>query len=230
VLDQTLESTASRFAAKSIKVESNLPDRPIFAQVDATRLVQLFTNVLETSLRYTNDGGVCRVSCFSQDGELCIEFEDSETGGDVVDWIREHKPDLMLLDLMLPERDGMSICKEIRTFSDVPIMMVTARVDEIDRLLGLELGADDYICIPFSPREVVARVKTILRRIKVRATSDSAYLGIELDEGLYRASINGNPLNLTPVEFRLLSVLFRHPGRVFSRDQLMDRVYTDNRA
>jgi two-component system response regulator BaeR len=153
-----------------------------------------------------------------------------ETGGDVVDWIREHKPDLMLLDLMLPERDGMSICKEIRTFSDVPIMMVTARVDEIDRLLGLELGADDYICIPFSPREVVARVKTILRRIKVRATSDSAYLGIELDEGLYRASINGNPLNLTPVEFRLLSVLFRHPGRVFSRDQLMDRVYTDNRA
>lgn len=80
MLDQTLESTASRFAAKSIKVESNLPDRPIFAQVDATRLVQLFTNVLETSLRYTNDGGVCRVSCFSQDGELCIEFEDSEPG------------------------------------------------------------------------------------------------------------------------------------------------------
>jgi len=136
----------------------------------------------------------------------------------------------MLLDLMLPERDGMSICREIRTFSDVPIMMVTARVDEIDRLLGLELGADDYICKPFSPREVVARVRTILRRIQVTATSDSAYLGIELDEDLYRATINGKPLELTPVEFRLLSVLFKHPGRVFSRDQLMDRVYPDDRA
>ena len=153
-----------------------------------------------------------------------------ERGGEVVDWIKAHKPDLILLDLMLPERDGMSICKEIRTFSEVPIMMVTARVDEIDRLLGLELGADDYICKPFSPREVVARVRTILRRIHVRATSDSAYLGIELDEGLYRASINGSPLDLTPVEFRLLSVLYKYPGRVFSRDQLMDRVYPDDRA
>ena len=86
-------------------------------------------------------------------------------GNEVVPWVREHKPDLMLLDLMLPGRDGMDICKEIRTFSRVPIIMVTARVEEIDRLLGLELGADDYICKPFSPREVVARVKAVLRRV-----------------------------------------------------------------
>lgn len=86
----------------------------------------------------------------------------------VVPWFREHKPDLILLDLMLPGRDGMEVCKDIRTFSRVPIMMVTARIEEIDRLLGLELGADDYICKPFSPREVIARVKAVLRRTRDR--------------------------------------------------------------
>ena len=85
-------------------------------------------------------------------------------GMEVVTWVREHKPDLVLLDVMLPGRDGMDICKEVRTFSHVPVIMITARVEEIDRLLGLEFGADDYICKPFSPREVVARVKAVLRR------------------------------------------------------------------
>src|SRR5512143_2063274 len=87
-------------------------------------------------------------------------------GTEVVPWVREQMPDLILLDLMLPGRDGIEVCKDIRTFSNVPIIMITARVEEIDRLLGLELGADDYICKPFSPREVVARVKAVLRRIQ----------------------------------------------------------------
>jgi two-component system response regulator BaeR len=152
------------------------------------------------------------------------------SGNAVIPWVRDNRPDLILLDVMLPEKDGMTLCRELRGFSDVPVVMVTARVDEIDRLLGLELGADDYICKPFSPREVVARVKTILRRVKARGEPSRAYLGIELDRDLYQATVNGQPLDLTPVEFRLLTVLHKHPGRVFSRDQLMDNAYLDDRA
>ncbi|MEO1202691.1 MAG: response regulator, partial [Pseudomonadota bacterium] len=146
-----------------------------------------------------------------------------DTGNAVDEWVRLNQPDVILLDLMLPGKDGLTICREIRTHSQVPIVMVTARVDEIDRLLGLELGADDYICKPFSPREVVARVKAILRRIAlVRAQPDNAYPGLEIDEQRFEVFLNGHALGLTPVEFRLLSRLASHPGRVFSRDQLMD--------
>ena len=151
-------------------------------------------------------------------------------GEDVVPWVRDHNPGLILLDVMLPGRDGMSICREIRGFSDVPIVMVTARVEEIDRLLGLELGADDYICKPFSPREVVARVHAILRRVASQNAPGGEYLGIIVNERRHRAHVNGNALDLTPVEFRLLGVLLGHPGRVFSRNQLMARVYKDSRA
>ena len=151
-------------------------------------------------------------------------------GEEVVPWVRRHDPQLILLDVMLPGKDGMSICREIRCFSDVPIVMVTARVEEIDRLLGLKLGADDYICKPFSPREVVARVRAILRRVDSQRSSGGEYLGIVLDREQHRAHVNGHPLDLTPVEFRLLGVLFTHPGRVFSRNQLMDLVYEDSRA
>src|SRR6266702_1261410 len=111
-------------------------------------------------------------------------------GRAVLPRVRERLPDLILLDLMLPGRDGLEICKEIRTFSSVPIIMVTARVEEIDRLVGLELGADDYICKPFSPREVVARVKAILRRTGGGQTIQAA--GLVLDESRYRASLNGH--------------------------------------
>lgn len=148
-------------------------------------------------------------------------------GDEVVPWVREHEPQLVLLDIVLPSKDGMSVCKEIRTFSDVPIIMLTARVEEIDRLLGLELGADDYICKPFSPREVVARVKAILRRVAATQQANRAYLGLELDPIQHRASVDGRPLNLTPVEFRLLAILLEHPGRVYSRSQLMNEVYAD---
>ena len=151
-------------------------------------------------------------------------------GEEVVRWVRNHDPRLILLDVMLPGRDGMSICREIRSFSDVPIVMVTARVEEIDRLLGLELGADDYICKPFSPREVVARVHAIMRRVASQISSGGEYLGIVVDRQRHRAHVNGNLLDLTPVEFRLLGVLLAHPGRVFSRNQLMDGVYADSRA
>jgi two-component system, OmpR family, response regulator BaeR len=150
-------------------------------------------------------------------------------GRDVVAAVRAAPPDLILLDLMLPGRDGLDVCRELRTFSEVPIVMVTARVEEIDRLLGLEIGADDYICKPFSPREVVARVRAILRRAQRRP--DVPVLGgLTIDDEQYRASFNGEPLDLTPVEFRLLKTLAAAPGRVFSRQQLLDNLYADHRV
>ena len=146
----------------------------------------------------------------------------------VVNWVREHKPALILLDLMLPGKSGLDICKEIRSFSSVPIIMTTARIEEIDRLLGLELGADDYICKPYSPREVVARVKTVLRRVgNVSAPLEA---GLQLDESCYRATLNGHDLQLTAAEFRLLNYLSTHPGRVYNRQQLLNNIYTDERA
>ncbi len=140
-------------------------------------------------------------------------------GSEVVPWFRDHKPDLLLLDVMLPGRDGMDICRELRTFSSVPIIMVTARVEEIDRLLGLEFGADDYICKPFSPREVVARVKAVLRRTRGGQTIKAQ--GLVLDEERYRATLHGRDLELTAVEFKLLQLLIERPGRIYGRQQIM---------
>ncbi len=148
-------------------------------------------------------------------------------GRDAVPAVRADLPDLVLLDLMLPGRDGIDICRELRSFSDVPIVMVTARVEEIDRLLGLEIGADDYICKPFSPREVVARVKAILRR--QRRIANIGTPGLIIEDDNLTVSLDGRSLELTPVEFRLLKTLAAAPGRVFSRDQLLDKLYTDHR-
>ncbi len=147
-------------------------------------------------------------------------------GLNVVSWVKENRPSLLLLDLMLPGKDGLEICKEIRQFSDVPIIMITARIEEIDKLLGLELGADDYICKPFSPREVMARVKAVLRRSSGEVRNDHS---LELDEERYVATVQGKVLDLTAVEFQLLKILFDKEGRIFTRDQLMDRIYTDRR-
>lgn len=144
----------------------------------------------------------------------------------VVPWVRENKPDLILLDLMLPGRDGLEICRELRTFTDVPVVMVTARVEEIDRLVGLEAGADDYVCKPFSLRELVARVKAILRR--PRGAKRAA--GLALDESRHVAELDGKALDLTPVEFRLLAMLAEAPGKVFSRTTLLERLYPDHRV
>lgn len=151
-----------------------------------------------------------------------------DNGLEVVPAVRAREPRLILLDLMLPGRDGLQVCKELRSFSAVPIIMITARVEEVDRLLGLDLGADDYICKPFSPREVVARVKAILRRSPQLLTSAPPRL--QIDEEQYLASLDGITLDLTPLELRLLSTLARSPGRVFSRDQLLDRIYSDHRV
>jgi len=150
-----------------------------------------------------------------------------DNGLEVMPWVREQTPDLVLLDLMLPGKDGLEVCKEIRSFSAVPIVMVTARFEEIDRLLGLELGADDYICKPFSPREVVARVKAVLRRA---GASTLQAEGLVLDESRYLATLHGCELDLTAVEFKLLHFLATNPGRIYSRTQLMDRIYPDQRT
>jgi two-component system response regulator BaeR len=149
------------------------------------------------------------------------------SGAAAADWVREQAPDAVLLDVMLPAQSGLDVCKAIRGFSNVPILMVTARVDEIDRLLGLELGADDYICKPFSPREVVARVKAVLRRMSAVAQAMPSL--IELDDERFEARVRGQPMSVTPVEFRLLKKLLAQPGRVFSRQQLMDAAYRDHR-
>ena len=152
-------------------------------------------------------------------------------GTGVVEAVRREPPDLMILDIMLPGKDGLTIAKEVRASSDVPIIMLTARVEEIDRLLGLELGADDYICKPFSPREVVARVKAILKRVERKAGTATAQPDpIRLDEARYLVEVLGKPVTLTPVEFRLLATLAARPGQVFSRNQLMDALYLDHRV
>jgi two-component system response regulator BaeR len=144
----------------------------------------------------------------------------------VIPWLQKHRPALILLDLMLPGTDGLTLCREISKISEVPIVIVTARIEEIDRLLGLELGADDYICKPFSPREVVARVKAILRRSGNRG---DAHQSVSLDSEKLLAWLDGKPLKLTAVEFQLLQTLATAPGRIFSRSQLMDRIYPDRR-
>lgn len=149
-------------------------------------------------------------------------------GARVLPRVEQTMPDLILLDLMLPGRNGLDICRDIRAFSEVPIIMITAKVEEIDRLLGLELGADDYICKPFSPREVVARIKAVLRRAS-QGPSQSVEKLLELDADSYRVHAGGNSVDLTSVEYHLCATLYEYPGRIFSRDQLMDRIYSDNR-
>lgn len=146
-------------------------------------------------------------------------------GDQAIAQVRKSLPDLILLDIMLPGMDGMAVCRELRKFSDIPIIMITAKAEEIDRLLGLEIGADDYICKPFSPREVVARVKAVLRRIHSETAQKNLSLGpISIDEAGHQAMVSGEVLDLTPSEFRLLQVLISQPGRVFLRDELLSRV------
>ncbi|HEY7537689.1 MAG TPA: response regulator transcription factor [Gaiellaceae bacterium] len=157
-------------------------------------------------------------------------FETLETGdGDEARRLLErNNPSLVVLDVMLPGTDGLELCRWIRTRSDLPVIMLTARGDEADRIVGLELGADDYVTKPFSPRELVARVRAVLRRAD--ATSDGARGSIAFGDVVVDASTRevtkaGRPLVLTAKEFDLLHFLASHPRRVFSRDQLMERIW-----
>lgn len=155
-------------------------------------------------------------------------------GLDVQDAIAVHEPNVMLLDLMLPGQDGITVCTQVRTYSHMPIIMLTARVDELDRLLGLEVGADDYLCKPYNPKEVVARIKAQLRRMQWGAADPIAHKASgsawELDDAGLRASYQGQILDLTPAEYRLLKTLYCQPGRVYSRAQLLDSLHDDGRA
>ena len=152
-------------------------------------------------------------------------------GNHVIDWVKQKKPDLMLLDLMLPGKDGLDICREVRQFSNLPIIITTAKVEEIDRLLGLELGADDYVCKPYSPREVVARIKAQLRRVEMLTThaQQTSNQLLILDADRLKVIHDSNEVELTSVEYALLEVMYNAPGRIFSRDKLMDRIYQDRR-
>lgn len=146
-------------------------------------------------------------------------------GDEAVEQVRRTSPALILLDIMLPGMDGITVCREIRRFSNVPIIMATAKTEEIDRLIGLEIGADDYICKPFSPREVVARVRAVLRRARPGEAPRRLVAGpIVLDECTREVTVNGQALALTPSEFGLLNVLIASPERVFSRGELLDKV------
>lgn len=141
--------------------------------------------------------------------------------------VKSLAPDAVILDWMLPGMDGLALCKAVRSFSDVPIIMLTARVDELDRLLGLDTGADDYVCKPFAPREVVARVRALLRRAEGRVKNTP--LPWVLDEEAFRISWHGQWLPLTRIEFLMLRLLLNRPGRVFSRDQLLASVHDSQR-
>ena len=141
--------------------------------------------------------------------------------------VLKHEPSLVVLDLMLPGMDGLQLCQWIRGHSELPVIMLTARAEEADRIVGLELGADDYVTKPFSPRELAARVRTVLRRSGPAASSSDRIVhgDLELDAAAREVTKAGRQLRLTAKEFDLLWFLASHPRRVFSRDQLMDRVW-----
>ena len=180
---------------------------PVLIVEDDTRIATLVTLYLE------REGFTTRTAV---DGRQALELA------------RRYPPSFVILDLMLPAVDGWEVCRALRRTSDVPILILTAREDELDRILGLELGADDYVVKPFSPRELVARVKAILRRARpdpTRSTRLFSHGALALDRDKHKVSIRGQPVALTPSEFTLLQVLMAAPGRVFSRQELLDALY-----
>lgn len=178
--------------------------REILVVEDEVKIVEILRDYLEKS--------GFRVCCLDR-------------GDAVVRHVRQNPPCLILLDIMIPELDGMEVCREVRKFSSVPIIMLTARVEEIDRLLGLELGADDYVCKPFSPREVVARVKAVLRRTCAPPSGTELVVGeLSLVEETHQVLVGREELKLTPCEYNLLRTLMNRPNRIFSRSELINIV------
>jgi two-component system, OmpR family, response regulator BaeR len=158
--------------------------------------------------------------------------EHLSSGKEVVKFVEDNNIDLILLDLMLPDIDGLEICKKIRSFSEIPIIMITAKGEEIDKLLGLEFGADDYICKPFSPREVMARIKTVLRRASNNnLETDSAdiikHSEFEMKINAFEVTFKGQFLDLTPREFLIVRLFLENSGRVFSREEILIYAYSD---
>ncbi len=173
---------------------------------DEARIVKLVRDYLERAGFHVLD---------ARDGETALTLA------------RVEHPDLIVLDLMLPGVDGLDICRRLRQESGVPIIMLTARVEEADRIVGLELGADDYVTKPFSPRELVARVRATLRRAAGDVGPSTMLRAgeVELDTASLAATVAGAPVDLTPTEFQVLATLVRQPGRIFSREQLLEAVH-----
>lgn len=144
------------------------------------------------------------------------------------EWIRQNQPDLVLLDLMLPGKSGLDVCREVREFSSVPIIITTAKVEEVDRLVGLESGADDYVCKPYSPKEVVARVKAILRRLHGHQQPGITDLTVQTAQ--HKVILHGQDTELTTVEFKLFNLLYSQIGAIFTRDQIIHNIYNDHRV
>jgi len=172
-----------------------------------------------------NIGELLRLYLKREDFETLVAYD----GRTALRLAREEKPDLIILDLMLPEIDGWEVCRELRKESDVPIIMLTARTEDLDRIIGLEMGADDYVTKPFEPREVVARVKAVLRRT-ARAEAEVLeptleYPGLVIDRSRHEVVVAGQPVRLTRKEFDLLWQLASRPGRVFEREQLLEDVW-----
>jgi DNA-binding response OmpR family regulator len=160
-----------------------------------------------------------------REGFATITAEDGEKA---LQLARKQRPGFVILDIMLPKIDGWEVCRQLRTFTDVPVLMLTAREEEIDRVTGLSLGADDYVVKPFSPRELVARVKAILRRFHPSqiGLGEKRVCGkLEMDLKKHRVSLAGRNINLTASEYKLLQTLMQAPGRVFSRNELLDVFY-----
>ncbi len=187
------------------------------AETDKTILVVEDEHKLSQLLREYLEAAGYRVHCLFR-------------GDEVMPWLAEQQPDLIILDLMLPGVDGIDLCQQIRQRSQTPIIMSTARVEEADRLQGLETGADDYVCKPYSLREMVARVKAILRRLDTIPAPDSQTQQLfTIDPARMTIRVQGHTLDLTRVEYRLLKHLLDHPGVVFSRDSLLNTIYDDYR-
>ena len=154
-------------------------------------------------------------------------------GSTALDLAREHDPDLVVLDVMLPGMDGVEVCRELRRFSDAYVIMLTARTEEIDKIVALSVGADDYLTKPFSPRELVARVRAMLRRPRaekhagVGEAASQQFGGLTIDHGRHQVSVGGEPIPLTAREFSLLATMAAHPGFVFTRSQLLEQVWGD---
>ena len=162
------------------------------------------------------------------------EVQTAQRGREAAEIARNSTPALIVLDVGLPDIDGFEVCRIVRTFSDVPVIFLTSRSDEIDRVVGLEIGGDDYMVKPFSPRELVARIKAIRRRNQrpesaptTESRSQFHYGPISIDPEKFRIHCQGREINVTAQEFRLLELLIRHPGRVFTREQVLDRAWGD---